>query len=488
MVLGRVLDVLLHNGLTTYKAKHSKAMLPDKVAADQRDRMYKHGAVLAVRSKAHFTANGVKGHIVTSKETLLEQANALTHFTPNIYRTFNYTDDTRRYISGFEERNLLQINTFVVDIDTKKYSPQHITLACMDHSIGVPTLIIESDRGYQVYFALEKPMFVSNKEDYKCLKVAKRIATNLKESLQCIEADLFCNDFGFFRMPTEQNIVFKQLQVTYSFNQLIDWSMRRDDDAKRELFTLPKLPTSPVKMTQTEWFEALVHSIDIKGKKGQLGRNNTLFTLALACYADQWDLERTYNFLDEQNTRLTHSLPAHEVRTLLLSAYSGKYNGPSKQYVEALLAEYTTLQIDVTTHTQWYKFKKERHERTQSHYDEWEDDLIMYITSHVTASEPFIWHTQKEMCHALNMPQSTLNDVLKRSKRIVKVVSGKGRGAKTGWSTVEMMRHHFLIQQKAQHTAYTTYVQTVTSYLIDNEAARIIKQFAHNQDVYINTS
>ena len=72
-----------------------------------------------MRSKADFTSNGVKGYIVTSKETLLEDATDLTHFTPNVYRKFGYSDEKRRMIKGFEEKNLLQINTFVVDIDTK---------------------------------------------------------------------------------------------------------------------------------------------------------------------------------------------------------------------------------------------------------------------------------------------------------------------------------------------------------------------------------
>lgn len=488
MVLGQVIDVLLHNGLTTYKQKNSKALLPDKVAANKNDQHYKHGAVFAVRSKDHFTAQGVKGHIITSKETLLEQAHTLTHFTPNIYRTFHYTDESRRYISGFEERNLLQINTFVVDIDTKKYSPQQITLACLDHCIGVPTLIIESDRGYQLFFALDTPMFVSNKDNYKCLTVAKRIAANLKQSLHCVEADPFCNDFGFFRMPTEQNIVFKQLQVRYSFNELIEWSIRFNDNHEQSLFVLPTLPKSPLKLTQTEWFYALVQGINIKGKKGQLGRNNTLFTLALACYADGWDFDRTFDFLDEQNTRLTYPLPMREVHTLLTSAYSGKYTGPSKQYVEILLEQYTNVQIKVQTKpVTWYKFKKSRDQRVKSHYTEWEDDLISYITTNTTVLQPFIWHTQKELCEKLQMPKSSLNDVLKHSNKLIKIVSGKGRGAKTGWTTVDMLRRHFIEQKKSNHATYISYVQAITNCFIKNEASKIIIAFIQS-DILLNTS
>lgn len=84
--LEEVYDVSLHNGLTTYKTKHSNAPLPKRVEAAKIDALSKKGAVFVVRSKEDFQTNKVKGYIVTSKETLLEDATALTHFTPNVYR------------------------------------------------------------------------------------------------------------------------------------------------------------------------------------------------------------------------------------------------------------------------------------------------------------------------------------------------------------------------------------------------------------------
>ena len=146
-LLQNVYNTILHEGLTTYKTKYSKATLPDRVEAEKADKRHKKGAIFVVRSKSDFTSTGVKGYIVTSKETLLEDAAGLSHFTPNVYRQFGYSDDKRTKIHGFEEKNLLQINTFVVDIDTKQHSVQEILLTCMDESIGAPTLIVESERG-----------------------------------------------------------------------------------------------------------------------------------------------------------------------------------------------------------------------------------------------------------------------------------------------------------------------------------------------------
>ena len=469
----QLFDTLLHTGIHTYKKKYSKASLPARVEAEKKEQSTRQGALFVVRQKADFTANGVKGYIVTSKETLLEDAHTLTHFTPNVYRTFGYTDEHRRYIHGFEERNLQQINTFVVDIDTKKYSVNELLLACMDEAIGLPTFIVASDRGYQLYFVLSEPLFISNKENFRGLKVAKRISDNLKRSLQSVEADLFCNDFGFFRLPTEKNVVYKDLENQYSMAAFINWSMRQDDDTQRPLFVVPTKKHKQ-SIVHTEWFDALVHTVNIKGNKGMLGRNNTLFTLALICYAEGWDLERTENFLDEFNARLQEPLNGQDLYAVLQSAYSGKYNGPSKEYVEAIFAlhvkngEQYTVSFDSRA---WYKFKKDREDRTRSHYDEWEQDLIDYITAEKSSSEPFIWRTQKELCAAVGMAQSTLNEVLKRSKQLVKTVTGKGRGAKTGWTTVKLFLQYAM---ELVQTAKSKYRQ---------QLIQVVKEWTEELDV-----
>lgn len=397
---------------------------------------------------------------MTSKETLLEDAQGLTHFTPNVYRKYGYVNGTRHMICGFEERNLLQINTFVVDIDTKKHTVQDILLTCMDHSIGLPTLIVASDRGYQVYFALQQPLFISNKNDFRGLTVAKRIANNLKRSLKDVDADLFCNDFGFFRLPKASNIVFAQLEYTYSMAQLIHWSTRCDDNIERPLFVVPtkQFKTS---MMDSPSFQALVHAVGVKGKKGQIGRDNAIFTLALICFSEGWDKARTFDFIYEYNARLMHPLPEAALQRILSSAYSGKYKGASKEYIEALLQLYVPngKSVSVNTGKQvWYKFKKDREDRTRSHYEEWEQDMVSYITAENNSSEPFIWRTQKEICEAIGIPQSTLNQLLKSSTKIMKTVIGKGRSAKTGWTTVHLFIQHVLRLLQTTKEGYRKYL------------------------------
>ena len=440
------IDLLMHESILTYNPKASTAPVEVQQRAKQLDRIHKKGAVFAVRQKSDF-GQGVKGFIITSKETLLEKANSITHFTPNVYRRYYYADSNRRFIKGFEEQNLQQINTFVVDIDTKDYSPGDIILACIDAGLGEPTGILETDHGYQVYFVLAEPLFISNQKNFISLKVAKRISENIKRSLLCVGADVFCNDFGFFRMPNTYNIIWFH-EKTYSIKKLIDWSQRIDDDNNRQLYVVKNQSTS---MLTSEWFQLLLQTKHIKGEKGQIGRNNVLFTLALTCLQDGRDETYAYDLLDQFNSNLQVPLSAAEVEACVNSAYSGRYHGPKKEYVEQLIELYvpgaSDLQLSFGKPT-WYKHKKARKDRERSHLTEWEEDICAFLAAKKEVSEPFLWCTQKELCKQVGIASSSLNKLMKKSTKLLKTTTGKGCTAKTGWTTVELYIEYLIWLKK----------------------------------------
>lgn len=482
MELTSVFNVLMHQGLTTYKTKNSMATLPSRVAAEKQDKLNKKGAIFAVRSKEDFFQGGVKGFIIKSKEALLEQANNLTHFTPNVYGKASYTDEKRTQIKGFEEQYLNQINTFVVDIDTKKHSVQDILVASMEKSIGAPTLIVESTNGYQAFFALESPFFITNKNDFRGLKIAKRISDNIKRSLAEVDVDIFCNDFGFFRIPNDNNIVWFQEQYTYAIADLIDWSMRQDDDFGRSLYVVQKQLTNAVEATSTEWFHALLKTTDVKGHKGQIGRNNMMYTLALICYSEGKAKGDTFDLLDTYNSNLKNPLKSTEIKAVIRSAFSGKHAGASKAYVQSLLAAYvqngTEFDVQLSGRTGWYKFKKEREDRVRSHLHEWEDDIVQYINAHCTPETPYFEATQKELCEEIGISVSTLNKLMKQSTRLVKRAS-KGRNAVTQWSSLEMIIKHTLTLIQVRQNATNEQIQALINDVLEPvvvTAAKIMLQ------------
>ena len=460
--LTRIINLMFHEGLLTYNPKASKAPILAQLHAIENDKHHKKGAIFGVRDKSHFTEKGVKGFIMTSMETVLEKVHELTHFTPNIYRSYGYADGKRKYIKGFEEKNLLQINAFVIDIDTKKHTVQDIFLACIDDSIGRPTIIVITTSGYQVYFLLATPFFLSNKNDFRSLKVAKRIANNLKRSLQSVDADMYCNDFGFFRAPNVQNTEWFDETAIYTPASLINWSMRRDDDLQRPLFVVPskKQVTS---LTQSGWFHQLISITHLKGKKGQIARNNLLFTIALTCFQDGKDRSWTFDLLDRCNSNFQYPLSMKEVNTIIDSAYSGKYRGPKKEYIEHFLALYVKGGESIRVHlgNYWYKHKKAREDRERIHCHEWEQDLNAYITAEKSVSEPFLWCTQKELCEAINISSSTLNKLLKESKTIMKTTTGKGRNAKTGLTTVKHYSEYIIHLKKDLGTRFAAYLRQI---------------------------
>ena len=94
---------------------------------------------------------------------------------------------------------------------------------------------------------------------------------------------MYCNDFGFFRAPNVQNTEWFDETAIYTLASLIEWSKRQDVDLQRPLFVVPskKQVTS---LIQSEWFHRLISITHLKGKKGQIARNNLLFTIALTCF------------------------------------------------------------------------------------------------------------------------------------------------------------------------------------------------------------
>lgn len=476
-----ILNLVIKKGLYTYKQQHSKASLPELVKANKEDAKDIKGAVFAVRDKSHFLETKVKGYIITSKETLFEDYDKLTHWTPNVFRKFTYLDDKKHFVCGYEEQNLGQVNTFVIDIDTKAYAIADILMTCIDNSVGVPTFIVESDRGYQLYFVLEKALYISAKNDFRILKMAKRVSENLKRSLEMVEADYYCNDFGFFRMPTKNNVIHASM-ITYDFQELLSWSMRQDDDAERSLYVVPGGKVTNANLSEQDWFKALLDAKHIKGEKGgKIGRDNSMFTIALILMSEGKDKGTTYNLLDEYNSSLQHPLKNSAVKKIVKSAYSGRYKGAKKEYIEELLHEFTNSEYKpskvIYKTKKWCHHKKERAERKRVHLHEWESDLVRLLeASETEKTEGFVCYTQNEVCELLKMPSSTLNKLLSTSTKILKK-AGKGRNAKTAFTTVKLLLSYALEKSNRQRELFINYLKDILSTVLLSPAKLTIAKY-----------
>ena len=248
--------------------------------------------------------------------------------------------------------------------------------------------------------------------------------------------------------------------MTFDFGSLIEWSRRQDDGHGRGLFVVPE-HKSIQDVTQQEWFQELLAAKHVRGNQGQIGRDNLLFTLALACYSAGKEENETYNLLDELNSSLHASLKHSEVRKIIKSAYKGRFKGAHSTYIQQLLEEWGSGK-PITIHSNpngWHKFKKARKDRKRSHYEEWETDILTYIGQQTNISSPITWGTQKQICEEINIPRSTFNEVVRKSSKIMMKTEGKGCKAQTGLTSVTVLLQCALAFNQAHRATYTAAIR-----------------------------
>ncbi|MFY0521542.1 hypothetical protein ACOMCU_27570, partial [Lysinibacillus sp. UGB7] len=185
-----------------------------------------------------------------------------------------------------------------------------------------------------------------------------------------------------------------------------------------------------------------------------------------------------YDIIDQYNSNLKTPLNNREVLNLIKSAYSGKYQGASKAYINSfydLYCDGNTMK-KYSKSRYWYKHKKAREDRQRVHFEEWEIDLIRFIEDTQRESEDdkdiFITSTQAKICESINIPSSTLNVVLKKTTKIIKRVLGKGRNAKTEWTTLALLIKRALKLKQKEGEVYRVYIKYLQGLLIKGKTLK----------------
>ena len=253
-----------------------------------------------------------RGVVLTSMEAVFENQDSFTHWTPNVYRYGSYSDEKRQIMRGHAEENLRQINTFYIDFDitssAEEMTSGDILTAAIDLGF-MPTLILKSDKGFQAYFVLEEPAYVTAYSQFRVVKMAKAISQNLRNYFaQTLPVDMTCNHFGIVRMPRTDNIEFFHEEYTYSLQGWLDWSMKQSNlpfpRKKPNLTVIAGI--EGMKQIDEPWYQMLLNESNIKGAKTLMGRNSVLFTLSLANYSSGVSQGDCEVILNEFNLRLTN--------------------------------------------------------------------------------------------------------------------------------------------------------------------------------------
>ncbi|MCY7147177.1 primase C-terminal domain-containing protein [Streptococcus gordonii] len=460
MNLNTIYPLILKDGLRNYKFRNSHLKPVSSVEEGKR------GAIFTYRSKAHMIK--ARGLVLTSMEAIKENQDGFTHWTPNVYRFGSYSDSRRQITRGHAEENLRQINTFVIDFDLSSddvMTSGDILTAALDLGF-MPTLILKSDKGYQAYFVLSEPAYVTAHSQFKVVKVAKAISQNLRSYFgQTLPVDMTCNHFGICRIPRTDNIEFFDEEYTYSFQEWLNWSMKQSDlpfPSKKPNLTVIS-GTEGAKQTDEPWYKMLMNESNIKGTKDLMGRNSVLFTLALANFSSgvsQGDCEVVLN---EFSLRLDEPVTTSELLKIIASAYSGKYEAASRDYIMLLCRAWVNKDLkaaDLFTKQRWYKFKKKRTDRKNSHLYEWKADVMAYLEDFYQSEDPFIQTTKKALREALSIPERSLDRVLKALKADQKIFftikSGRGGGIRI--ASVKAIFLSLLQVKKERQEAYVGYI------------------------------
>lgn len=338
-----------------------------------------------------------------------------TYYTPNTF----YRNDQRH--SGA----LRWLNAMVVDVDVKNGANEGLILPDVLERITVaglpaPSLIIGTPSGgFHIYWHFNSPKraFPAVTDHYA--RVQRSIAEAIGGDGQAVGAE------RWFRLPTAQNTLFTD-NTRVSFDELCDWlTLYREERQslnKGICVGTKGLLQHPAVLTLLEGVS-----------EGQ--RDHTCYTLALAYKASGYDKTEAEAYLQEWNQRNSPAMTQMDVKRKVKSAFKpGAPKGPSAHWIR-------TLSGKAFTYQNWEEAKS-REERTYSHLEEWQRDIITYIKRQggriVGSQRAMAKAITSSSDGAVSIPYATFKKAIAaliKTGIITKTVTGKGRAAET---TLEM--------------------------------------------------
>ncbi len=284
-------------------------------------------------------------------------------------------------------------------------------------SAGLPTpsLIVKTPSGgFHVYWYLKEPRraFPKVVDHYK--RVQRMIAEDMNADVQAIGAE------RWFRLPTEENTIFRSGERV-SFDDLCDWLTEQQENQSKK---------GNVALGSTD---LLSHPAILKLLEGveEGQRDNTCYTLALAYKAAGYEEDQALSSLYSWNEKNSPSLRQIEVKRKVKSAFKpGSPLGPSSYWIETLSGIVFKYQV--------WEGAKPREERTYSHLDEWKEDILAVLRENggciCAAQREIVKLVQSSVNSNIILSYTTFKRAIQeliKEKRIVKLVEGRGRAAKT---------------------------------------------------------
>jgi len=358
------------------------------------------------------------------------------------YMTFGTFHARRRFAYERNRRNLNSCHAFVIDIDSKAWTVDAIVAFCAGSGLVPPTLINETDRGYHVWFVLDREMIGPHERldgQQRSLTKAGQYYTDMNRHL----IDLFAAAFpaeGDHRngvdalVGGERYIRIPKNVSYYSGNR---YSIHDFAQIKRELNLIPekKIESKPkhqgrlyiphAALRKDPAYEKLLNMQPAAGD-----RRYTAFTIALLFYACNLSKEQTTAFLEAWVSRLEDisDFVWKEVYNAIESAFSGKYRGPHHKWITRLTG---------LTPTVYFTRKLSAADRTYKTLSDWEEAFLQKLKN-----QGGVWTvSNRDLCFELSLTsRATLDrliEALVERGAITRESYGRGRTAKTTYALLQ---------------------------------------------------
>lgn len=262
-------------------------------------------------------------------------------FTPNLF--YNHYERTKE--------NLRWLNALMLDYDGDDplFSIREFAQSIEEKTGFAPHFVwgTQTPGHYQAAIIIN-PMTGTTKSIYLYEKIAKALAEDTNSDIQATQAN------HLFRLPKNRFLLTSE-HPAYDIDDFKKWFNRthaaKEEQRRRENGNLFSFRDRQI--LKHPAIQSLINCT-FDGS-----RNHACFTLALLFYALGYDEDYTKNFLSTEWIEKANKLKREvfhvsEIRSCIKSAYSGKYAGPAKEYIEGL----TSIEFP-------FSVTKARYERTK---------------------------------------------------------------------------------------------------------------------------
>lgn len=365
------------------------------------------GAVITYNSKADLK----QSHGKRETDLMAIVAAQPSHWSGNSYLTGKLKHQ-HGVLGGNTKNNLLQINVFVIDVDTKKIDWR--VLLKNSKKIGLdPLCVIETDKGYQLIYSIRGGLHLNGgKRLETALTSATRTFNNLRYKLQGagLPVDQCCHPFGICRFPQRNRVLYINVTNNMTYDQWKSWSYENDYETQlknNRSFAL-------VDGRLHGWARALISFKDFK--RGD--RNTALYTVSLEYRNSGLSQGAAESDLVSWMTEM--GLPKDEILNTIASAYKSQFK-PAPKYYKPILDRYGLKpekdvfkpfdKLNDKQRKAYFALRKpakSRENRQRVHDSEWQADIIQWIKGNPNEKTSY-----RKLAKELDAPLSSLQIAIK---------------------------------------------------------------------------